>query len=290
EHWLTSILLLAYVGLAALLYPAFFTRILPDVRNLYVPDRMSLAALLVHPPLWTIYAIGIAMVSLFRQQARRNPGPVLTVALASCLVVFVVEGKGWPYQVLPGSILAMLLLIVMMLGERGPVSPRSSLLALSVLTVLPAVAAILGALFVPDPLLAAVARFGPGLRIGTISTDLDLANPLARDAGEVLVNSTPMMWYARGALMGAMRHPPAEDMEQLARFAEQDRQLLLEDFERQPPDLILAEVPPSYDWLAWARRDPALDAILEQFQEVDRIKVGDGTIAVLRRGNQTAPK
>jgi hypothetical protein len=290
EHWLTGVLLLAYVGLAALLYPAFFTRILPDAWALYVPERVGLAGLLIDPPLWTIYAIGLAAASLFRRQARRNPVPILSVATATCSIIFLLEGKGWDYQLLPATILAMLLLITVMLDdERGPISLPGSVLALGCLIGLPALAGSIAPVLRPDPLLPVLQRFGPGLRIGTISTDLNLANPLAREARDILVNSNPMMWYARGAL-GVTRNSRAVEIEQLARFAEQDRQLLLEDFERQPPDLILAEVPPSYDWLVWARRDPALDAILEQFQEVDRIRVGDGTIAVLRRGNQAAPK
>ena len=67
----------------------------------------------------------------------------------------------------------------------------------------------------------------------------------------------------------------------LEAYAARDRAMLTEDIARHQPDVILVDLMKAFDWLAWARSDPALAEQMRSYRDYQ--KVGD--VLILRRAD-----
>ena len=103
----------------ALLFPAYFSNMLPIVMAVYVPDRVGFAAMAVLPPMvaWAMMAAGFAA----QRRAGANDSLSMTVALASggAILSYFAQGKGMPYHAMFASITMAFALI---LGARRTAS------------------------------------------------------------------------------------------------------------------------------------------------------------------------
>jgi hypothetical protein len=130
-------------------------------------------------------------------------------------------------------------------------------------------------------LLGPLRAYGPGASLLVISSDIGLGNPLSRQAGDRLVNSSPMLWRATGAIrLGAGGSP--QQQAQFADDTERDHRLLAGDIARSMPDLVLADTG-GFDWLAWARSDPSTAALLAGYSVGPTIATHGTAITVLYR-------
>jgi hypothetical protein len=277
EHWIGGGLLVLYGLVIALAYPAFLTTILPAASLLYVPLRLATDRLLLEPHALLIYFVLLAAV-LYRRQVGGGMAVVL-VAIAACFVVYVIQGKGWSYHLLPGTTLAALAFLELALRAPAPrwhiAVPAGFLLVLAV----PATLLVFGALARPEPLLA-LARYGRGQTLLFITSDIGLGNPVSRQLGDTIVNSSPMLWRATGVL-AVERQAPAAELPTLDGYMQQDHALLAHDL-ASVPDLVLAETE-GFDWLAWARQDPATAALLKNYRPDGVIATHGTEVTVLRR-------
>ena len=66
-------------------------------------------------------------------------------------------------------------------------------------------------------------------------------------------------------------------------YLARERAGLIEDFRKQPPDVILVDNQDS-DWVSWAHADPELSALLKSYTPVQTIK----GIDILQRTNEEA--
>jgi len=89
-----------------------------------------------------------------------------------------------------------------------------------------------------------------------------------------------MLWRATGAL--ALGHTArAADASMLDGYMQQDYALLAHDLS-SAPDTVLAETE-GFDWLAWARHDPAVAALLKDYRPDGVIATHGTEVTVLRR-------
>jgi len=128
EPFVIAALALAYAAVAWRCHPAYFSEILPLVGRYYVTDdpSMSIARVFGAPARWALLG-AVAPAIVWGLVASRRP--VLTVAglftlggVASALV----QGKGWPYHVLPfqqGATLVLTLAAAAALGRIGARTP-----------------------------------------------------------------------------------------------------------------------------------------------------------------------
>jgi hypothetical protein len=277
EHWIAGGLLVLYGLVVVIAYPAFIDNILPAASLLYVPLRMAADLLLLEPHALLIYFVLLASV-LYRRQIGGGL-PVVLVAIAACFVVYVIQGKGWSYHLLPGTALAALAFLELALRAPAPrwhiAVPAGFLVVLAV----PPTLLVFGALARPEPLLA-LARYGRGQTLLFITSDIGLGNPVSRQLGDTIVNSSPMLWRATGAL--ALQHTArAADASMLDGYMQQDYALLAHDLS-SAPDTVLAETE-GFDWLAWARHDPAVAALLKDYRPDGVIATHGTEVTVLRR-------
>jgi hypothetical protein len=135
----------AYLAIVVLFFPAFLTRILPLASEVYLPDRMSFADLLSHSEVRLWFAFAILLILLGRRRLR---DPIVAIpALASCgaLACFLIQGKGWPYQMYPA--LALMVLASGFALRRTIRAPTIALLSFNICGVAWAVALAFGQTF-----------------------------------------------------------------------------------------------------------------------------------------------
>jgi hypothetical protein len=151
EYWAAAAAALAYAGVVAWKFPAYFTDVLPAVAAAYLPVREAARDLVVNAAVVASAALA-ATLALIAGPRLRAP-LVATPALAAigALATFFIQGKGWLYQAYPA-----LALIVLALGaaldRRGAPPGRLAILAAAGVA-----AALFGSLASLPPFAAAVA-------------------------------------------------------------------------------------------------------------------------------------
>jgi hypothetical protein len=120
--------------------------------------------------------------------------------------------------------------------------------------------------------LAGRAGRGVGGHLHSISADIALGQPLARQLHGQWVGSVCSQWISAGALKleqdGKLSPTRRARLDSLMAL---DRRLLTADIRRAHPDIILIEKQ-SFDWVGWARADPSLAAELDAYWAVETIK------------------
>lgn len=278
ENWIAVLLLAPYLLAIILAYPSFLTELMPAVSATYLPLRMDALTLVTQ-----FHALLVILVLLAAFAYRRELAglEVAIAVIAGCLLVYLLQGKGWSYHLLPGTTLAILAFLSMTLA-RPPAALRTAVPALfGVIVALPAIGNAVVALARPEPLLALI-RYGEGRTLLLISSDIGLANPVSRQLRARLIGSSPMLWRATGAIQLG----PKVEGEQLARleaYEQDDYRMLARDLAQQP-DLVLVDTM-GFDWLAWAKRDAEVAAALSAYMVDETIATHGTMVTVLRRGD-----
>jgi len=280
EHLLAAGLLGLYALLILTAAPAFWSEILPAAGRLYVPLRLTPLDLMTQPQIVLVLVAAVA-ATIARREATRPPMPLVWVAILGCLLVYLIQGKGWSYHALPALVLALLATIELTLRQRHGSLAHTALLGMTGLAVVAPMVIWLVAAIQPEPLLAALAPFGRGRSLAVISADIGIANPAHRLAGDRLVDSAPMLWEATGSIV-LQRHASPADLPWLKAYEDADRRALAGDLERASPDLILADTG-GFNWLDWARREPRIAIALEHYALATTVETHGTTVEILRR-------
>jgi hypothetical protein len=287
EMWLAGSLFLAFCVATVLFYPAFLSNILPVATTVYIPDRRPLWLLLITRA--AVYFEVILLLGLigFRQHLRLSPllGVIFAMSLGFFLS-YLAQGKGYPYQILPG---VALIGSFALLGFSEQRQQRSRLLD----SALPLLAGIVFAIMpmIDDAaqwhkrqaLVDAVRPYGQGLRLANITPDLTVGSPLHRIVHGELVNAPPGLLMSLSAWrLRFERHPDPEWLQQIEGFENAERLQLRADLIARPPDVIVSSVK-GFDWLEWARQDPQLAGILSGYEQFDTVDFDGYQLVLLKR-------
>jgi len=224
---------------------------------------------------------------------RSQLGNALATALAGFLVAMLLQRKPWIYLAIPSGVLSLLLLVTTVLETSGRVRSRAAQLARAVL--------VLGAslrvgryvwwlLHVPvlsvvdrtslsdyTGLRAALEGLPRGTTMAALSPTHGVTFPLVQDIGATWTMRLPSLWPA---ISGAAQDSATQ---------ESLRRIVIEDFQRYRPELVLVLVPKtSYrwlgsaalrDWRAWLAASPDGAAVLAPYRPWRRV----GEFTVWRR-------
>lgn len=287
EMWLAGTLFAAFCIATLVFYPAFLSNILPVATTVYIPDRRAMWVLLVTRA--AVYFEVILLLALvgFRQHIRLSP--LLGVMFAMSLGFFLsylAQGKGYPYQILPGI---ALIGSFALLGFSEQRQPNSRLLD----SIIPlAGAAVLAVMPLIDdvaqwrkrePLAAAIRPYGEGMRIANLTPDLTVGNPLTRLVHGELVNAPPALLMTISAWRLRLEHQldPAWSAK-IDQFENAERLQLRADLLARPPDIIVSSID-GFDWLEWAAKDPDIARTLAGYEQFDTVKFDEYQLVLLRR-------
>jgi hypothetical protein len=248
----------------AIWLPAFFEFVAPIVRDIYVPDRKPLEALLGDPS----FLIWAALGSLLALTARRRLAePLVAIpALASlgAMGAYVIQGKYWPYQAYPGIALMALALGPIVLDELArPRESRRIWLGVAAAEIAAALLVTAGywlALRIDrTELEKAVAAIAEHPKILAISPDIETGHPITRQVHGLWVGSTYGPWITQLSMRALERSPSAEAERKYRAYMRFDRERLTADIVNNKPDVILIA---NKQWLGWARSNPDVEAAL----------------------------
>jgi hypothetical protein len=222
-----------------------------------------------------------AVVLLVRWLGRAFLAPPFSPLFAASVgfaLVYFVQGKGWPYHAYPALALALMTLALAGAMPR-PASktgltshnlfPADSMIPVAVLAAVSCLALNAAVNMAPliDPIRALKAR--PSLL--TITSDIAVGHPLVRELEGKWVSRTSALWITAGAYRRLVDEKLDPDQKAaLKRFADRERDILVEDITRNRPDIIVVEKG-VFDWEAWARADPLLAAALASYREAGRV-------------------
>ncbi|WKA27727.1 hypothetical protein [Bradyrhizobium roseum] len=266
------------------LYSEYFTITYPLVRDTYLSWSMPAKIIFLNDAT-LIAAIALVTVLLARQKSK--PDPALTIALlasAGFAVSFFLQRRGWAYHSYPMVAVALLAMGYVLTAADGA-AMRSRLFAAASGLVMAAILAF-GMLWFNiqihvGPIKQAIAGLKPNPRILMLSGEAALGHPLVRDVGGVWVSRQENLWLR--VFTRLTREKTVVDAATDARlngYLALERQWLIEDFKKLPPDIILVDNLRD-GWGDWVRADAELTelfkpyALVRSVEGVDILKRAD---------------
>ncbi len=286
ENWAAVFVCALYAALVIVFYPAFVADILPLVSAVYVPVRADFWKFLVH---FATPIFALAAAAIFALTRSKQSSPAFAVLLASAFgfaISYYAQFKGWAYHSFP-----MLALIVaaavIAFARRWPqasgeesAAERFRRLASALFIALLAGASFLWFSFFVDMrgLNETVAKAAPRGTLLSISSDIAVGHPLARQVGGTWVGRVCSQWIAAGALALKLDTQDPAARAKLDAYEMRDRAMLLEDIRNEKPGIILVDRI-GFDWLKWAQADAEIAHELEKYRSLDQIN----GVLILRR-------
>jgi hypothetical protein len=286
ENFITALAVIVYGVGVFIFYRDYFTLIFPLVRDVYLHLVVSKSALFggAATTLWMAGAICAIAARRLGGRGEKSDTALLMVLTASFgfAVAFFLQRKGWPYQSYPMIALALLAAAMAIAGSgvNTPLDRRFRLGGLALLAAIFAASCVwFNAHFDERAIEASVAQLKTHPKILMLSSEPGLGNPLTRDLDGVWVSHQQDLWIREYVRL--LRQNGAVDPNTDARFDRylaREREGLIADFHKQPPDIILVDNDAS-DWGAWARADAELSALMKPYRLVQTIE----GIDILRR-------
>lgn len=287
EMWLAGSLFVAFLAATWLFYPAFFENIVPVASTVYLPDRRPLWLMLIVRVAVSFELITIIVLLGFRRQIKLTPvlGVIFFAAIGFWLS-YLAQGRGYPYQILPGMALMGTFGLMGFLqqadGSRPLLQRAIPLIGGVVLAIMPMlddIQAWNGRRALQD----AVAVYGEGLKIANITPDLTVGSPLHRLVRGTLINSPPGLLMSISAWrLRLERNPQGEWLERINAVEDGERTRLKYDLQQQPPDIVVT-TNDGFDWLEWAEKDPDIKAMMVGYEDIGQVKFADYYLRLLKR-------
>lgn len=286
ENWIAAGLVVIHALCTAAFYPEYFTLIYPLVRDVYLLLKAPLLLILLTSAT-TLWLLAI-MVVLALQSRRRTVDAAALVMMAGSLgfaVSFFVQGKGWGYHAYPMVALGLMAAgwAVTADGDEQAGLRRLRAGAMAVTALIFASACLWFNASVDNRRVQEeITLLGPRPKILMLSAAAVIGHPMVREVGGTWVSRQEALWVreiVRRALKDGSIDQATAD--RLAGYVARERAGLIEDFRRQPPDVVVIDNQDS-DWGAWAAADPELSVLLKPYVLVRNIN----GIEILRRADQ----
>jgi hypothetical protein len=284
ENWIAGAVAALYAALVYFLYPAFISDVLPLVSAIYVPVRASLWKFLIHFAT-PIFLIATLVIFALTRSSKSSPSfGVLLAAAAGFAVSYYAQQKGWSYHSYPMLALIVAAVVIAFArrwhGSDETGTDRLHRLASAMLIALLAGASFVWMNFAIDmrALASTISKSAPRPTILSISSDIAVGHPLTRHIGGNWVGRVCSQWISAGALILKLETNDPATRAKLDAYEARDRAMLIEDIRIAKPDIILVDRI-RFDWLAWAKADPALAKELGNYRALDTIN----DVLILRR-------
>ncbi|MBV1701315.1 MAG: hypothetical protein KGQ46_05780 [Hyphomicrobiales bacterium] len=268
EFWLASLVVITYSASIYVLYPAYFSKILPLIASAYLPVHDSWSNIFIHPALINLVFL-IALSFALTKLAPRTPAFMLlaSASLGAFFGLVVLPHKSFFYHYTPAISLAGTMAFLLI--SSRPIEPFKKLIEfIGILALQLSFYTFLGSVPVPSmvDLTAAVARLQPNptlLEIGNYTSGF----PLTRKVHGHWVGSLYIPWATYGAHLLTERATtpmPASQSAALDHAKTFERDLLLKDIAREKPQIILVQTLKE-DWRPWIARHPDIAAALAPY-------------------------
>ncbi len=289
ENWIAAALVVLYSICIFVFCPEYFTIIYPLVRDVYLLLKAPLLALLVSSA--TAVWVGSVLIVLVLQNRQRKPDAASFVVLAASFgfaVAFFVQRKGWSYHAYPMVALALMAVgcaIAAIDQERARSWRLRAGVGFAAAVMFVKACTWFNAGVDARQIEDQVARLGPHPKVLMLSAAAVIGYPMVRTLQGTWVSRQEAFWVRE--IVRRSRMDQSIDARTAARldvYVERERAGLIEDFRKQPPDVILIDNQNS-DWGRWASADPDLSALLKPYTPVRTIE----GIDILQRTSEIPP-
>jgi hypothetical protein len=252
ETWSIAAVIAAYVAFVAAVHPQYFSFIAPSAMLVYDAYASPLRLVVMQPMVFVIGAIVVLHVAARAGGATDRLSDALSAATVGFLAAYVVQSKGWHYQLLPAAAtgaLAAAALVGQWTSDPQAAGARRrrlvSAIASSVLAVLVLALTVNGAYRnqVEAALLPEVQKYAPHGTIYAFTGSITVGFPLVNASGVRWASRFPAQWLLPGALrrlQGTEPLPP-DTVRQLRDIERYVVDAVIEDLQRMPPDVVIVE-------------------------------------------------
>ncbi len=286
ENWIAAALVVIHALCIVAFYPEYFTLIYPLVHDVYLLLKMPLLFILLTSAT-TLWLLAV-MVVLALQSRRQKVDVAALVMMAGSLgfaISFFVQGKGWGYHAYPMVALGLLAAgwAITAGDDEQAASRRLRAGAMLVVALTFANACVwFNSSVDMRRVQEEVTLLGPRPKILVLSAAAVIGHPMVRELGGTWVSRQEAFWV-REVVRRALRDGTIDQAtaDRLAGYVARERAGLIEDFKKQPPDVVVIDNQDS-DWGSWAAADPEISALLKAYVPVKNIN----GIEILRRADQ----
>jgi hypothetical protein len=295
---------LAYLALALTANSEYFSFVVPYALLVYGAYSSPLLSVLTRPGVVTLLLPICALALARAAHATDRQTHAFALAGVGFFVGYVVQCKGWDYQLLPTIVTIFLATaqILVALLEHPPAAalPRRRQLIIwsaAALATLAMPAVMRGPSNNPftERMLPIVQKYASGGAIYAFSSHVWVGFPLVNEAGVQWSSRFPTQWLLPGAHVQLAQ---AENLEpQKARKLREIEQYVTDatvlDFERWPPDLVIVDTDNPYmreanfDYLAFFERDARFARLWQPYVKIGAVPLeigasplNDGTMRV----------
>jgi len=267
----------AYLGWIAAFHLAFFLDLMPVVREVYLPARMGVVAMLFSGPVILLAILSVAVMAVARPGPVDRPALLALIAALGYVPAFVLMGKGWTYQALPFLMLGLIALLLQLRRLSGlsamPVASKAAVALGAAVLVLLAQA---GQPFAKterraelEQAAAAIGRVIGRPKVATVATRPQPAHPLTRMVGGDYRSRQSSLWIAENAfgLIRSARHDP-QKAERLATLREDFLNQAASDIDRENPDVLFDAGTDGSAGQAAVQANPAIARVLAGYRQI----------------------
>jgi hypothetical protein len=275
EHFTTGLVAGSYLAAVLLCFSAFREVMMERVALLYLPDRLTMPELLSAPAMALMIVLGILTVML-RLPRPSGLGLVLAAAACGCAAAFIIQGKGWAYQMLPGICLGVIGFAALAIGSvragAGQPPVRDARLVLAAALIVGGVLApqVFSRYETPRQVEAILSRHveRPTVLAATVSLEV---LPMIRRLGGEWAGRSASLWMTNTGSAQFVAGDSSPRQERIRALMRLDRDLFVEDAIGKRPDVLLFAAPnPDQDFLIWASGDVRMLPFLAGYHEIGR--------------------
>jgi hypothetical protein len=233
---------------------------------------------------------GLVLASLLAHRPR--PGAILVrytaLAALAAVAIFVFQAKGWKYQQLPAMFFLLVSSGVFLLGSIAGHATPPAVGRVKRWTVAAACLALVAlylvrsefrlsstVLFQQQPIYAMTSTLVPEQAAYTLSSGLSPSFPLVLMQNRTWSSRFPCLWMLKANDFAFRNARDAEARAKQAAFRQKIVGMIVADFERYDPALVLVDLRindgvanDDFDFLAFFQTEPALEPVRRRFRQV----------------------
>ncbi|MER8745663.1 hypothetical protein NKH54_21645 [Mesorhizobium sp. M1004] len=274
ENLLGAAIVITYVASVAMFDRAYFSEVLPFVREIYLPVHATLIDNLAN---WPKIVLLLAVATVIATGGMRTIHWDLKILLASALgfvPAFLIMGKGWPNHALPMVVVATIAFGVLLLrfgGFQSAASIRKAALVFGCVLVLQVTIRAQYAALTTDsePIVRAAAAIRGTIEnptIVSIAGQMQVAHPLTRVVGGSFIARQSSAWAVWNADVLARDAGNPDQREKLEGIRDQLIGEHAIEIASKKPDVVLSGPEAGPSWNALMLQDKRIAAALRDYR------------------------
>ncbi len=266
EAVIAAAMTLMIAALVWLYLPAYPREVVPLLMDVYAPLRRPLGEFIFSTNV-RVCILSVVMLCLGLRGAPVRPVIGLLLAgVAGFFIVFLIQGRGWPYHAYPAVALLMLVAALAVAEANTLQKKIYGWCALgAVLLNLVTYADFPGAGYGGAKLVAPIRAALIAPSVMSIASDLTPGHPITTDVGGTWAGTYASRWITVNTMKLLARHLDGQTQARLAHWQAYDRAVTNRDLATRRPDIVLVGIG-GFDWRNWIAEDAETARLMADYR------------------------